>query len=70
MCGICAVWTESSLCARDITKTSLFKYTENFPTKNWNFPDKNSDFFHISAQNIDCEYSLEQVPIIYVSGQK
>ena len=21
--------------------------------------DKNSDIFHISAQNIDCEYSLE-----------
>ena len=23
------------------------------------FTDKNSDIFHISAQNIDCEYSLE-----------
>ena len=23
------------------------------------FSDKNSDIFHISAQNIDCEYSLE-----------
>ena len=30
-----------------ITKTCLFKYTEN------------SDFLHISAQNIDCGYSLE-----------
>ena len=42
-----------------ITKTSLFKYTENFTTKKWNFSDKNSDIFHISAQNIDCGYSLE-----------
>ena len=42
-----------------ITKTSLFKYTENFTTKKWKFSDKNSDIFHISAQNIDCGYSLE-----------
>ena len=42
-----------------ITKTCLFKYTENFTTKNENFQIKNSDIFHISAQNIDCEYSLE-----------
>ena len=39
----------------DITKTSLFKYTENFTTKS----DKNPIFFLISAQNIDCGYSLE-----------
>ena len=42
-----------------ITTTRLFKYTENFTTKNGNFPIKNSDIFHISAQNIDCGYSLE-----------
>ena len=43
-----------------ITKTGLFKYTENFTTKNWKFSDKNSNiFFHISVQNIDCGYSLE-----------
>ena len=43
-----------------ITKTRLFKYTENFTTKNWKFSDKNSDiFFLISAQNIDCGHSLE-----------
>ena len=44
-----------------ITKTCLFKYmyTENFTTKKWKFSDKNSDIFHISAQNIDCGYSLE-----------
>ena len=45
---------------RYITKTSLFKYTENFTTKKWKFFQiKNSDIFHTSAQNIDCGYSLE-----------
>ena len=29
------------------------------PPKNGNFQIKNSDVFHISAQNIDCGYSLE-----------
>ena len=43
-----------------ITKTCLFKYIENFTTKNGNFSDKRNPLvFHISAQNIDCEYSLE-----------
>ena len=42
-----------------ITKTLLFKYIENFTTKNCEFSDKNFDIFHISAQNIDCGYSLE-----------
>ena len=42
-----------------ITKTRLFKYTKNFTTKKWKFSDKNSIFFHISAHNIDCGYSLE-----------
>ena len=43
-----------------ITKTRLFKYTENFTPKKWQFFQiKNSDIFHISAQNIDCGYSLE-----------
>ena len=43
----------------NITKTCLFKYTEKFSTKKWNFSDKNSDIFNISAQNIDCGYPLE-----------
>ena len=43
-----------------ITKTCLFKYTENFTTKKReNFQTKKSDIFLISAQNIDCGYSLE-----------
>ena len=29
------------------------------PPRNENFQMKNSDNFHISAQNIDCRYSLE-----------
>ena len=29
------------------------------PPKNENFQIKDSDIFHISAQNIDCGYSLE-----------
>ena len=28
-------------------KTGLFKYIENFTTKNWKFSDKNSDIFFI-----------------------
>ena len=43
-----------------ITKTRIFKYIENFTTKSWKFSDKDSDLFYISAQNIDCGYSLEQ----------
>ena len=42
-----------------ITKTRLCKYIENFTSKNIKFSEKKSDIFHISAQNIDCGYSLE-----------
>ena len=43
---------------------SLRKYAYSntlkmLPPKNENFQIKNSDIFHISAQNIDCGYSLE-----------
>ena len=46
----------------------MFSHYENTPIqiygkfhlqKNWKFSAKNSDIFHISAQNIDCGYSLE-----------
>ena len=43
----------------NITKTCLFKYTENCTTKYEDFRIKKSDIFHISAQNIRCGYSLE-----------
>ena len=43
-----------------ITKTCLFKYTEKLITEKLkNFQTKNSNIFHISAQNIDCGYLLE-----------
>ena len=42
-----------------IKKTRLFKYIENFTSKNWKFSDKNSEIFRIPTQNIDCVYSLE-----------
>ena len=41
-----------------ITKTSLFKYTENFTTKKWKFSDKISDIFSYFFSK-HCEYSLE-----------
>ena len=42
-----------------ITKTHLFKYIENFSSKNLKISDKKLWYFHISVQNIDCGYSLE-----------
>ena len=43
-----------------ITKTRLFIYTEYFTAKKKEiFQIKNSDIFHISAQNVDCGFSLE-----------
>ena len=44
---------------RFLTKTCIFKYTENFTTKNENRQIKHSDNFRVSAKNIDCGYSLE-----------
>ena len=42
------------------TMKALQKHAySNFTSKNWKFSDKNSDIFHISAQNIDCGYTLE-----------
>ena len=47
---------EKAVC---ITKnTSIQIILKLFPAKN-NLQIKNSDIFHISAQNIDCGYSLE-----------
>ena len=53
-----------------ITKTRLFKYIDNFTAKNWKFSDKNSDIFHISAQNIDCGYSNEYPQSMFFSRNK
>ena len=48
------VYSEDSL--RKHAYSTILKI---LPPKNENFQIKNSDIFHISAQNIDCEYSLE-----------
>ena len=59
---LCPRWAHMQTCRKcfaPITKTRLFKYIENFTTKNWKFSDKTSDIFHISAKKIDCAYSLE-----------
>ena len=49
-----------SMVQKDITKTRLFKYMENFTSTNWKISNKKNWYiFHISAQNIDCGYSLE-----------
>ena len=49
-----------SLQNHPITKTSLFKtYWKFYHQKMKKNSDKNSDIFQISAQNIDCGYSLE-----------
>ena len=59
--GRCVQLYKQQGCNFIIMKTSLYmyKYTENFTTKTWTFSNKNSNIFHISAQNIDCGYSLE-----------
>ena len=46
--------------------TPIQLYRKNFASKNLKFSDKNSDNVQISALNIDCGYSLERVPTIYV----
>ena len=38
--------------------------------KNENFQIKNSDIFYISAQNIDCGYSLEYPRSMFLSRNK
>ena len=61
-----------------ITITWLFKYIENFITKNWKFSDKNSDIFHISAHKTlivgTCKNRLAEEVLtsttIYVFEQK
>ena len=56
---VCPAKTQIRMCIRAvylITKTRLFKYIENFTTKNENFQMKNSGSVHISALNLDCGY--------------
>ena len=56
------LWLSCRKCcaqAHILLNICLFKYIENFTTQKWKFSDKNADIFRISAQNIDCGYSLE-----------
>ena len=39
-------------------------YWKFYNKKKWKFSDKNLDIFHISAQNIDCGYSLEREAVL------
>ena len=42
-----------------ITKTCRSNILKILSPKNENFQTNKSDIFHVSAQNIDCGYSLE-----------
>ena len=56
-----------------ITKTCYSTILKILPPKDENVQIKTSDILHMSAQNIDCGYSLEphhRVPTIYVIEQK
>ena len=50
------IWV-NTLCT--LWKHAIQIYWKNLPPKNEKFQIKKSDIFHISAQNIDYEYSLE-----------
>ena len=45
--------------AKSFRKHAYSNILRILPPKNENFQMKNSDIFFISAQNIDCRYSLE-----------
>ena len=49
----------SSLKPLPLRKHAYSNILKTLQPKKGNFPIKNSDIFHISAQNIDCGYSLE-----------
>ena len=48
-----------SLVQKSLRKHAYSTVLKILPSKNENFQIKNSNIFHISAQNIDCGYSLE-----------
>ena len=45
--------------ANTLRKNAYSNILKSLPPKNENFQIKLFDIFHISAQNIDCRYSLE-----------
>ena len=54
--------------APSLRKHAYSNILKILPPKKWKFSDKNSDIFHISAQNIDCGYSLEPTHQCTISG--
>ena len=50
---------ESSHVQLPLRKHAHLNILKILPSKNENFQIKNSDISHISAQNMDCGYSLE-----------
>ena len=52
----CSWWRVRAMTLRKHAYSNILKI---LPPKNENFSDKNSDISQISAQNIDCGYSLE-----------
>ena len=46
-------------CMNSLRKHAYSMILKILPPKKRNISDKNSDIFHISAQNVDCGYSLE-----------
>ena len=52
-------FTDIKMPANPLRKHAYSNILKILPPKNENFQMKNSDIFHISAQNIDCGYSLE-----------
>ena len=58
---------------RSLRKHAYSNILKIFPPKNENFEIRMSDIFHISAQNIDCGYSLEppqrMSDIFHISAQ-
>ena len=56
---LCKFFCQKLVTALHYENMPIQIYTENYTIKNWNFLDKKSNIFHISAQNIDCGYLLE-----------
>ena len=53
------MWITPRILSYALPKQAYSNIKKISPPKTENFQVKNSDIFHISAQNIDCGYSLE-----------
>ena len=56
---LCANFFPSASHTLPLRKHAYSNILKILPLKNENFQIKSSDIFHITAQNIDCGYSLE-----------